>query len=134
MGESARSRWLSIVYPNKFNTIPPDPRVAERSQRQLLARRRTVAIQQRLPPVAVVQIPLHGSLQACFKAHDGGKTQFLHYLAGINGITAVVAGAVGDKPDCRFAVTPQRGNPRSEEHTSELQSQPNLACRLLPAT
>src|SRR2546430_4583732 len=29
-------------------------------------------------------------------------------------------------PDCQI-----RGNPRSEEHTSELQSQSNLVCRLL---
>src|SRR5688572_31354794 len=37
-------------------------------------------------------------------------------------------GAVESKMYCRFVVLPHR---RSEEHTSELQSQSNLVCRLL---
>src|SRR5207302_10432926 len=34
-------------------------------------------------------------------------------------------------PEARHAVRPVRSFPRSEEHTSELQSRENLVCRLL---
>src|SRR2546427_9207485 len=34
-------------------------------------------------------------------------------------------------PGCRRRRAPDGGGPRSEEHTSELQSQSNLVCRLL---
>src|SRR2546430_10536390 len=36
-----------------------------------------------------------------------------------------------DQPHAEAADSPDRGPPRSEEHTSELQSQSNLVCRLL---
>src|SRR5688572_30885320 len=35
------------------------------------------------------------------------------------------------RPWCRDAAAGERPGPRSEEHTSELQSQSNLVCRLL---
>src|SRR2546430_3260348 len=41
-----------------------------------------------------------------------------------------VAQRVCDR-DARVVVCPERVRPRSEEHTSELQSQSNLVCRLL---
>src|SRR2546430_7131243 len=62
-----------------------------------------------------------------------GKTQLFRIIAGLNhptsgqvlvnsGLTPVKAGMVG---------VVAQNYPRSEEHTSELQSQSNLVCRLL---
>src|SRR6266446_2540983 len=50
------------------------------------------------------------------------------YLAGVAGI-AIVAGAVAW--NVVGALDESRHGPRSEEHTSELQSPCNLVCRLL---
>src|SRR5690606_41656877 len=53
-------------------------------------------------------------------------------------LRAVVGAAPGtpappgeDRPDSLSAVEDEPGQPRSEEHTSELQSRENLVCRLL---
>src|SRR2546430_10421999 len=43
----------------------------------------------------------------------------------------VVAAVVVRLDDARLEPRPERGEHRSEEHTSELQSQSNLVCRLL---
>src|SRR5688572_31027446 len=69
-----------------------------------------------------VQIPFQRLVIA------GGDTS--SYAARAMGIEAVemIAALVPGAPLCK-AVAP--GSPRSEEHTSELQSQSNLVCRLL---
>src|SRR2546430_13029635 len=44
---------------------------------------------------------------------------------------SLLAGCAGVRPATRGAASPPPGGDRSEEHTSELQSQSNLVCRLL---
>src|SRR2546430_5634756 len=46
------------------------------------------------------------------------------------GPTSMIACARGNKPSTKFMASPSMHD-RSEEHTSELQSQSNLVCRLL---
>ena len=46
-------------------------------------------------PVGVIQIPMHGFADAGLEGLGGGPAQLGFQLAGINGVAAVVAGAVG---------------------------------------
>src|SRR5207247_7653421 len=60
-----------------------------------------------------------------YSFHDGARW-FLYHLAELPLVSGVV-------PACAFVVQLQRPRaaPRSEEHTSELQSRVDLVCRLL---
>src|SRR2546430_10199420 len=55
------------------------------------------------------------------------------YITGLTFVTPSIV--TGRREGSVATVTAATGNPglRSEEHTSELQSQSNLVCRLLPA-
>src|SRR2546427_6063164 len=66
-------------------------------------------------PVRVVQIPSDGLAQSGIEALGGHPPDLNGDLRRVHRVTAIVSRAVL----------------RSEEHTSELQSQSNLVCRLL---
>src|SRR5256886_11517218 len=52
--------------------------------------------------------------------------------APVESVTVATRRAVSPTSNCKpWGLTRILGNPRSEEHTSELQSQSNLVCRLL---
>src|SRR2546430_12685032 len=75
-----------------------------------------------------------------FRSHFAGGT-VLHWAGGEEGRGALLSGdifqVVMDRRWVGFMYSypnliPEHPATRSEEHTSELQSQSNLACRLLP--
>ena len=57
-------------------------------------------------PVGVVQVPLHGFADAGVKRLGGLPAQFAFNLAGVDGIAAVVAGAVFDVGDLAAVALP----------------------------
>src|SRR2546430_6680970 len=58
-------------------------------------------------------------------------TLSLHDALPICDASAVCGGRAGRSASSRIACSQRSRGPRSEEHTSELQSQSNLVCRLL---
>src|SRR5690606_21409282 len=81
-----------------------------------------------LLPVAAVDRAEVGGVEA------DGATGAVHRQRAVQGPlrAAVVGEAAADEDDVRVALDVEEvGGPRSEEHTSELQSRENLVCRLL---
>src|SRR5690606_41306558 len=84
------------------------------------------------PTSSIHPLPLHDALPICAAAEQAvHRVQFLHLRQAR---CRVLYPGVGQGAAVRAERWRQRrlaGNPRSEEHTSELQSRENLVCRLL---
>src|SRR2546430_8315320 len=97
------------------------------------------------PPTKIYTLPLHDALPICspekleaFRADDGLAGQPIYSLyADSDGYlwAGTLRGGLVRFKDGKFSrittFTPTPPAKRSEEHTSELQSQSNLVCRLL---
>ena len=56
-----------------------------------------LAIQNALPPVRILQIPLYSFMEAGFKVFFGFPAEFVADLAGVDGVAQIMAGSVSDK-------------------------------------
>src|SRR5690606_41101405 len=69
-----------------------------------------------------------------FRAPDQNETVVIDGLPfmimSLEGESLLIVRGIGEKSPPRVSI-PARFSPRSEEHTSELQSRENLVCRLL---
>src|SRR2546430_4094509 len=73
----------------------------------------------------IYTLSLHDALPICRRDQDGGPGK---YQADDEGGEELLQPALGQ---ASHSVETPAQEPRSEEHTSELQSQSNLVCRLL---
>src|SRR5262249_55617415 len=69
------------------------------------------AIEDRLPPNAVLQIPLHGFCQSRFECLEGSPSKLSFDLGRINGIAAIVPWSIGDE---RYKPSPRPVSRRLE--------------------
>src|SRR5688572_32594021 len=83
-------------------------------------------------PTEIYTLSLHDALPICTEAGQRDLADRARQVRGIGqpGEAAVAVQPPGDQPEVA-AAGPARDHVRSEEHTSELQSQSNLVCRLL---
>jgi hypothetical protein len=86
------------------------------------------------PPILVVQVPLHGLADAGLEGFGRFPAEFTLYLARIDGVAPVVAGAVGHIGDLVFVGLPSARGFNSSSRAQTVCTMSRLGFSFQPPT